>query len=107
MSIDVSTLSLDEVKSLQAALQKRLDAQKADDLRAQIVKLCKDAGLDVQDVISPLRTSKPAQSRSKGSVAVKYAKGENTWTGRGKRPLWVSQHLDAGGTLDELLVSAS
>lgn len=107
MSIDVSSLSLDEVKSLQVALQKRLDAQKADDLRAQIVKLCKDAGLDVQDVIAPLRASKPAQTRSKGAVAVKYRKEDNTWTGRGKRPAWVTQHLENGGTLDELLVSAS
>jgi len=29
---------------------------------------------------------------------------ENTWTGRGRRPIWVEQSLSAGKTLEDLLI---
>jgi DNA-binding protein H-NS len=32
----------------------------------------------------------------------KYRKGADSWSGRGSRPAWVQQHLDAGGSLEEL-----
>jgi DNA-binding protein H-NS len=42
----------------------------------------------------------------KAPVAVKYRHGENTWTGRGKRPLWIADYLAHGGKIEELLVKA-
>lgn len=38
------------------------------------------------------------------SVAVKYKQGEDTWTGRGRRPKWIEDYIAKGGTLDVLLV---
>lgn len=37
-------------------------------------------------------------------VAPKYAQGDNTWTGRGRKPKWVQDHLDKGGLIDDLLI---
>lgn len=39
------------------------------------------------------------------TVAVKYRSGDQTWTGRGKQPKWVVQHLANGGRIEDLLVS--
>lgn len=37
-------------------------------------------------------------------VAVKYKSGLNSWTGRGKQPKWVVEHVTNGGKLEDLLV---
>ena len=45
------------------------------------------------------------ESLKKTAVAAKYAHPENadqTWTGRGRKPRWVQEALDAGKTLDDL-----
>ena len=48
--------------------------------------------------------AKPAR-RSGGKVAPKYANpadASQTWTGRGRRPIWVQAALDSGKTLNDL-----
>ena len=38
------------------------------------------------------------------TVAVKYKQGDNTWTGRGKKPKFIVNHLATGAKLEDLLV---
>ncbi|WP_350283765.1 H-NS histone family protein [Nitrosomonas sp.] len=33
-----------------------------------------------------------------------YKKGNQTWSGRGRQPKWIKEHLEAGGNLEDLLV---
>ena len=40
----------------------------------------------------------------KTPVAPKYRKGENTWTGRGRAPIWITEHEANGGKRDDLLI---
>jgi DNA-binding protein H-NS len=43
-----------------------------------------------------------------GGVTPKYRHPENpglTWSGRGKRPIWVNEALASGKTLDDLATS--
>lgn len=35
---------------------------------------------------------------------IRYRKGDQAWTGKGRKPAWVIQHLEAGGTLQDLQV---
>lgn len=56
--------------------------------------------------------SKPASKtrKTRGKVAPKYCnpgKSSETWTGRGRQPLWVKALLDDGATLEDLKISAS
>ncbi len=37
------------------------------------------------------------------SAAVKYKQGEKTWTGRGRKPNFVIEHITGGGRIEELL----
>jgi DNA-binding protein H-NS len=53
------------------------------------------------------RGRKPSTSEAtteKTPVAPKYRKGENTWTGRGRAPTWITEHEASGGKRDDLLI---
>lgn len=53
--------------------------------------------LDFGEVSKPLTIG-----RSK--AAMKYKLGSQAWSGRGRKPKWIEDHLAKGGKLDELLV---
>ena len=40
----------------------------------------------------------------KSKVATKYKLGTQAWSGQGRKPKWVEDHVTKGGKLDELLV---
>jgi DNA-binding protein H-NS len=69
-----------------------------EDMKAKI-KLygitAKDLGFVGSTKEKPLKTS---------TVAIKYKQGENTWTGRGRQPKFIVDHLATGAKLEELLV---
>lgn len=57
----------------------------------------KDLGFGFGDKVAKgATTSKP--------VAIKYKQGDKTWTGRGRQPKWVVEHLEGGGKIEDLLV---
>ncbi|GGX28035.1 H-NS histone family protein [Undibacterium squillarum] len=58
----------------------------------------KDLGLDVAAPAGKKRGS------VKGEVAPKYQKGDDTWSGRGRTPRFIQDHIAAGGTLEDLLI---
>ena len=41
---------------------------------------------------------------SSARVPVKYKKGTNHWSGRGRKPKWVEEHITKGGKIEDLLV---
>lgn len=53
--------------------------------------------LDFGEVNKFVPTGKP-------KVATKYKLGAQAWSGRGRKPKWVEDHVTKGGKLDELLV---
>ena len=53
---------------------------------------------------TPLSAAGP---RKRAPAAAKYRHPENaalTWTGRGRKPRWVTDHLAKGGALDALAI---
>ena len=95
--------------------EKALMARTHDKALAKIVQIARDAGLSADDIAKALgggkAARKPARAAAKsmgarGKVAPKYrnpAQADQTWTGRGKAPVWV-QALKAAGTLDSALI---
>ena len=93
------------------ALEKRIKAlqnRANDKVLARIVQLAKDNGLTVDDISKALgasKTAKPKAARAAKKktgtgvkVAPKYRNPANehqTWTGRGKTPLWAKALKDA------------
>lgn len=46
----------------------------------------------------------PKATSTRAKVAVKYKSGTNSWTGRGRQPKWVADHIAKGGKLEDLLI---
>ena len=69
-------------------VEKRNSAR--DELRQKVTALVKEHGLSVQDLFGRGR---------KGAVAVKYRdpkNPQNTWTGRGRMPRWLTAAMKGG-----------
>jgi len=71
-------------------------------VRNEVQALLNKEGLTLDDVL-PMLSEKPAKAK----VAAKYANPDNseeTWTGRGRTPLWLQAALDSGKSLADFLI---
>lgn len=84
---------------------------------AKIVQLALDNGITVAQIAEAMKADKPAKTRrvakkatgKRGTVAPKYrnpANVDQTWTGRGRSPLWAAE-LQKSGRLDSALIAAN
>lgn len=112
MAINLDALSPTELKALIANAQSQMQAAHANhvkSVREKIERLLKSNQLTLADVY-PTRGGKGAK-KPKSTVAPKYrnpADATQTWSGRGKRPLWMVQALKKRGTtLESLLIDGA
>lgn len=92
-----------EIQEQIKALQQQADTLKKTELDAVITEIkntVQQYGLTAKDLGFAAATKKGTRA----AVAPKYAKGEDTWTGRGRQPKWVADHVAAGGKLEDLLI---
>ena len=101
--IDYSTLShaqlVQMLKEIPVEIKKREKVAKRDLIR-KIEQLAEESGFSLDEVMA---TNKPSTKKA----AAKYANPENaeqTWTGRGRKPHWVLDALEAGQTLEDLAI---
>jgi DNA-binding protein H-NS len=101
---DLNSLSLDELKSLQKNVASAIadfEDRKREEARRALEELARQKGFSFEELaaISSKKKRKP--------VAPKYAHPENpdiTWSGRGRKPRWVTAALDSGKSLDDLAI---
>lgn len=99
---------LDELEQIQAQiadLQRKADelaSQKKATVIDEVKAKIKAYGLTARDLGLGDMGSTPAPMKK--PVAIKYRKGEDTWTGRGRKPLWIAEHIEQGGKLEDLAV---
>ena len=119
--MDLSRSSLNELLKLkvrvESEIKKRGDVARRDLLK-KMHRLAADHGMSLEDVVGKSEAKpKPAAAprasvvrpaKAKASkVPPKYRNPENsaqTWTGRGRKPLWVQAWISSGRTIDELLI---
>jgi DNA-binding protein H-NS len=108
MAIDLKSLSPKELKALIANAESQMQearASQVQDVRNKIDALLSHANLTLADIY-PTRGGKGGK---RGTVAPKYRNPEDpsqTWTGRGKRPLWFAAALRRRGVTAESLLIA-
>jgi DNA-binding protein H-NS len=114
MSINLDNLSIAELEQLKinaAAMveQKREQAIKA--AREQIQKIAADVGMSVEELMGLKKASpagKPAKKGGTGKkVDAKYRNPKNpeeTWSGRGRKPVWLQAELDKGKKLESFAI---
>ncbi len=104
MAIDLSDLSLKELKALHAQVAREIDGyveRKKREAVKELEDVAKSLGYSLDELVSAKTVRKRAPAKPK------YANPANkseTWTGRGRRPRWVDAALKSGKTLDDLAI---
>jgi len=108
MAIDLSKLSIPELVNLQKDLvleiPRRMAAERqkvVDDLK----KLAADRGFDFDDLVGGKAKASKGGKGARGPAKAKYrSKDGKEWSGRGRKPAWVSAHLASGGKIEDLAI---
>lgn len=102
--IDLTSLSMDELKQLKKDVTKAIDnfeARRMAEAQAAMEVVAKEHGFSLADIVGGAKGGK--------SVSVpKYQHPENpalTWSGRGRRPAWFIEAIEAGTSEEDLLIS--
>jgi len=108
---------MDELQQLQqqiAELQKRaneLTQQNKAKVVAEIKKEIALYGITAADLglsAKPVATAADIGTKTtRAPAAIKYRNGELTWSGRGRKPKWMEEHILIGGSIDDFLVHES
>lgn len=107
LPIDVGSLNKEDLARLSQAVTEQMEQRKKkefDEKKAEIVRLAAEIGLAIS--FPGLKDAKVKAPKT-GSVAPKFrcpTDASLTWTGRGRKPLWVDSHLQNGGTLEALMI---
>ena len=106
--MDLKKLGVKELAALQADIESEMSRKKQQQKRevvAQVKALLAEHGMTLDDL--PGRNAGKPGKPSKGVVPPKYRNpndASQTWTGRGRKPRWVVEHLDKGGKIEALAI---
>ena len=113
MAIDLKALSPKELQALIENANAQMQEARVTQVRTvreKIDALLKGAGLTINDVY-PTRGGKKTASKKGTSVAPKYRNPSNaseTWSGRGRQPVWFAEALKKRGvTAESLLIGGA
>ena len=115
MTIDLSGLSISDLMALQNALPGIIEQAKLSEkalLREKIATMAAESGFELSEIFDDSEDDSADTDKKKrkqiGFVKAKYHNPndvEQTWSGRGRKPKWAEEFLQAGGTLKELLIN--
>lgn len=98
---DITALDYIQLNELRHQITMRMKEMRESgisDLRTRLLQEAASLGLAIEDIVG---TSKKKERKP----VVKYRDDDgNSWSGRGKRPAWLTEKLDEGHTLEEFLI---
>ena len=104
---ELNRMTLKELKALRSDLDQAItDAQtdrKAEALKAA-ERAAKSFGFSLAELTKGSRSKSP---RAKSALPPKYRHPDNpavTWTGRGRRPAWITEGLASGKKLEDFAI---
>lgn len=103
-NIDWNAYSLSELKQLQKDLARAIDGyedRRKSEARSELEGYAKRLGFNLTELLD----AQPARKRTVSSA--KYhnpAQPDQTWTGRGRKPSWIIEGLEAGKPLEDFLI---
>jgi len=107
MTMDLSKLSLGELKKLQQDIEVLIANQGKEAIvkaRKDIVAIAQSVGLTVDQLLN----GKPSKTVTK--VAAQYQNPKNAaeqWTGRGRKPRWIVEAIEGGAKLEDFKTKAA
>jgi len=121
MSFNLDDLSVGELEKLIRQAERKLNKKRMEAVKAaqaEIGKIARDLGVSVDDLLQE-QANRQKKKVTRGKAAgqkktaprkparIKYrnpANSSETWTGRGKRPIWLRDALERGARLDDFEV---
>lgn len=109
MTTDFEKLSLDELRAMRTQIDRAIssfETRKRREALAAAEQVARDHGFNLNDLTGKATRGRRATTAT-GSTDAKYANPEDasqTWSGRGRRPRWVTEQLDAGRSLDDFRI---
>ncbi|BAU58059.1 H-NS histone family protein [Halorhodospira halochloris] len=103
----VQHLDLNELDTAKRVIErehKQREKEARKQAQAEMKAVAEKYGVSLHEIVAGQTKS---SGGSKGKVPPKYCHPEDpdkTWTGRGRRPHWVQNWLDAGGDLEDLRI---
>lgn len=116
MNIDIEKLSLSELTSLLTAAERRrqlISSRRPIALvRRNVIALAAQHGYTIEELygdrpVTEIAGKKRAPRRKTGKVAAKYRDPDNkrnTWSGRGRMPVWLAQKTKYGRSVTDFLI---
>ena len=103
-------MSLGELKDLRKKLDRAIsnyETRKRQQALSALEQAARDHGFKLSELISERQPGKSKSKAAEGEAGAPPAyvnpdNPEQTWSGRGRRPRWVHDALEAGRTLEEL-----
>ncbi|MGG2097254.1 MULTISPECIES: H-NS histone family protein [Acinetobacter] len=108
MKPDISDLSVEDLKRLQAEAEALIESKKdqaIEDAYNQIIAIADGIGLSVEELLAIGEQKRKKTTRK--AVEPRYRNKNNTaetWTGRGKQPRWLVAELEKGAKLEDFLI---
>ena len=100
--MDLETLSLEELKDLQDKVAVAIfdfEKRKKAETLVELKELAHSKGFSLEELLGETKGKK-----EKAAVAPKYANPENpdnTWSGRGRKPKWLTAALENGASIED------
>ncbi|QWF16970.1 H-NS family nucleoid-associated regulatory protein [Lysobacter capsici] len=116
MNIDIEKLSLRELKTLLVAAEQRkqlISSRRPVALvRRKVIALAAECGYTIEELYgdrppAEIAGKKRASRRKLGKVAAKFRDPDNkrnTWSGRGRMPVWLAQKTKHGRSVADFLI---
>ena len=101
----LESMDLEELKELRKKIDRAIasyQTRKRQEALSAVEQAAKEHGFKLAELLGERKAGKGGKS-PRGTT--KYVNPENpkqTWSGRGRRPQWVNDALEAGRTLDEM-----
>lgn len=123
--IDYTTWSIDDLKKELKVIEKTIKLKETNERKhvlSELKAVARRSGYSLEEFLALELGSSAQASAAKASITQKNKKSftkkrapakikyrsplntEDTWTGRGRKPRWVSSFLEHGGTLEEIAV---
>ena len=100
-------MSLEDLRNLRTQIDRAIssyETRRRKEAMAALERTARELGFNLNELTSP---SSRGRRGGAGEGQAKYAHPENpsqTWSGRGRRPRWVSEMLENGGNLQDAAV---
>lgn len=100
---DVDNMGLEDLKALKKSVDKALDTfeqRRLNAARKELEEKAKELGVSLSEVVGATKKGTMAPK-----VAAKYqnpSDSSQTWSGRGRQPVWYREAIEAGKTPEDL-----